>query len=285
MRKKLARTVLSLAVVTAAVFAARWAIRTAMTRAYRAERDVRAPDMPIVPAPADYSLARIVPPELHVNAAGIRVDRRAERLHMPYALAVDLADERARGAGWVRLDNENALAVKNLSGMERIYRTPEGSMVMRELRPLKGDDALMEDLVIPVELLSEHTEQTTPESLARRSAQRVKGLMPGVVRDVVIGSPLMTELVERGGGAAFIVHCVADMPAIAAVRAINEAAERSGWRKNSFSPESGRLSMNHTKSNLTFYHEVIPRPSGGACDVNYRFSDDEVYIPNERKRK
>ena len=285
MREKLARTVLSLAVVMAAVFAVRWTIRTAMTRAYRAERDVRAPELPLVPAPADYSLARLVPPELHVNVAGIRVDRRAERLHVPYALAVDLADQQAQGAGWVRIDNENALAVKNLSGMERIYRTPDGSMVMRELRPLKGDDTLMEDLVLPVEMIPERTEQTTPESLARRAAPHVKGLMPAVVRDVVIGSPLLTELVERGRGAAFIVHCVADMPAIAAVRAINEAAERSGWRKNDLSATGGRIALNHTKRNLTFFHDVIPRPTGGMCDVNYRFSDDEVYIPNERKRK
>ena len=281
MKDKVIRTVLSVAVVVACVLAVRWTIRTAMTRAYRAERDVGEAEMPVVPAHRDYSLAAIMPKALHVNLAGIEVSRRAERLHIPYSLAVDVADEKAKSAGWERIDNENALTLKNLSGMERMYKTPTGSFVLREVRPIKDDDSIMEDLVLPAEMIPESSEQTSPDLLARRSAHRVKGLMPSVIRDVVIGSPLLTELIERGGGAAFIVHCVVDMPVDGALRAIAKAAERAGWQKSRFARD-GKFAFNHVKRNLTFYHEAIPRSSGG-CDVNYRFTDDEVYISRKGK--
>ena len=283
MKDKIIRTVLSVAVVIGVVLAVRWTIRTAMTRSCRSARDVGAAEMPVVPVRRTYPLAAIVPKELHVNLAGLAVSRRAERLHIPYDLAVDVAEEKAKSAGWERMDNPNALTLKNLSGMERMYKTPTGSFVLREVRPLKGDDSLMEDLVLPAEMIPESTDQTSPDALARRSARRVKELMPRVLRDVVIGSPLLTELIERGGGAAFIVHCVVDLPSADASREIARAAERAGWEKNRFA-QNGTFAFNYVKRNLTFYHEVVARGNGG-CDVNYRFSDDEVYIPNERKRK
>ena len=229
MREKLARTVLSLLAVLAAVFAFRWTVRTALTRVYRAESTVRPLEVAVEPAVKVHDLARIVPKELEVNIAGLSVRRRAERMHMPYSLAVDVAEQKAESAGWERLDDENALEIKNLSGMERVYRTPEGSIVLREVRPIVGDDSLMEDFVIPAEMIPAQGDAMTPDVLARRSARRVKELLPGVVRDVVIGSPLMTELIERGGGAALIVHCVAELGAKEAAGAIKAAARKAGW--------------------------------------------------------
>ena len=79
---------------------------TTMARAYRAEREVGAAEIPIVPAQRVWSLAKIVPAELRVNIAGLAIRRRAERLHMPYALAVDLAEDKAKSAGWERLDDD-----------------------------------------------------------------------------------------------------------------------------------------------------------------------------------
>jgi len=291
MREKLMRTILSVLVVVGAVVAVRWTIRTAMSRAYRAERDVGAVEMPVVPAPRVWSLAKIVPAELHVNLAGLAIRRHAERMHMPYALAVDLAEEKAKSAGWERLDDENALTIKNLSGMERVYKTPEGSIVLREVRAIMGDDSLMEDFVVPAEMIPTQGDTMTPDVLARRSARQVKELMPGVVRDVVIGSPLMTELIERGGGAAFIVHCVAETAAPETARAIEAAARRAGWVETKLDPAAGTAALhtsappavNWTKKNLTFYFEAVPRAQGGGCDVNYRFTDDEAYILTKGK--
>ena len=282
MREKLARTALSVAIVVLAVFAVRWTVRAMMSRAYRASYDVSAPEMPVVQTPRIYSLAALVPAELHVNLAGLAVRRRAERLGMPYELAVDVAEEKAASAGWERLDEENALTIKNLSGMERVYKTPEGSIVLREVRAIIGDDSLMEDFLIPAEMIPAPDEQTTPDVLARRSAAQVKELMPPVVRDVVIGSPLFTELVERGGGAALIVHCIAETSAADATRAISAEAAKSGWTK-AHNPLAGvkgapAAAESWTKGNLTFYFEVVPRPVGGGCDVDYRFTDDEVMI-------
>lgn len=282
MREKLARTALSVAIVVLAVFAVRWTVRAMMSRAYRASYDVSAPEMPVVQTPRIYSLAALVPAELHVNLAGLAVRRRAERLGMPYELAVDVAEEKAASAGWERLDEENALTIKNLSGMERVYKTPEGSIVLREVRAIIGDDSLMEDFLIPAEMIPAPDEQTTPDVLARRSAAQVKELMPPVVRDVVIGSPLFTELVERGGGAALIVHCVVETSAADATRSIEASARMSGWAK-ALNPLAGvkgapATAESWTKGNLTFYFEVVPRPAGGGCDVDYRFTDDEVFI-------
>ena len=303
MRKRLYRTVLSVAIVVAGVLAVRWTIRAAMTRAYKVERDVAAVEMPVVPAPRTYSLATLVHKDLHANVAGIPARRQAERMHMPYALAVDVADEKAKSANWERIDNPNALTVKNISGMERLYRTPTGSFVLREVRPVKGDDAIMEDLVLPAEMIPEATEQTSPDVLARRSARHVKELMPAVIRDVVIGSPMMTELIERGGGAALIVHCVADMPVNAVENALESAARKAGWTKTPFvdaedavAAAGGKVARSAampyhpgltrarwSKANLTFCYDVATRDYGAGCDVNYRFTDDEVYIPTKGK--
>ena len=134
----------------------------------------------------------------------------------------------------------------------------------------------------------------TPDVLARRSARRVKELLPGAVRDVVIGSPLMTELIERGGGAALIVHCVAEMSAADAGRAIEAAARKSGWTETPFDPvKAGNaadaqervppVKFSWTKQNLTFHFETVSRPDGAGCDVDYRFTDDEAYTLRKGK--
>ena len=301
LRRKLYRTVVSLAIVIGIVMAVRWTIRMAMTRAYRVERDVSTVDVAVAPAPKVWSLAQILPKELHVNIGGLAVHRHAERLHMPYALAVNVADEKAKCAGWERLDNENAITLKNLSGMERVFKTPEGAVVLREVRAIKGNDSIMEDLTMPVELIPNYGVQTTPDVLARRSAARVKGLLPSVLRDVVVGSPMMTELVERGNGAALIVRCVSEMPIAATVRAIESAARKAGWTETPFvdvdagkatgRPRSAvtvtggtRLpSASWSKKNLTFHFEIVSRSASAECDVNYRFTDDESFIPTKGK--
>ena len=297
LKRKLARTVLSLALVVGAVLAVRWTIRTAMTRVYRAESAAGDVEMPVVAARCVYPLAAIVPAELRINLAGLTVSRYAERLGMPYALAVDVADERAKSAGWERLDSENAVTLKNLSGMERVYRTPEGTVVLREVRAVKGDDSLMEDLVVPVEMIPKEGEQATPDVLARRSAARLKELMPPVLRDVVVGSPLFTELIERNGGAAFIVRSLSETSAASTARTIETAARKAGWTESRFLAVPGARkpaavaagvippASSWTKENLSFHFSVAPRAGGSGCDVDYRFADDETFISNERKNR
>lgn len=310
MRERLFRTVLALLAVFAAVFAFRWTVRTALTRVYKAESAVKPGEIAVEPAAKVHDLARLVPKGLEVNIAGLSVRRRAERMHMPYSLAVDVAEQKALSAGWERLDDENAFEIKNISGMERVYRTPEGSIVLREVRAVVGDDSLMEDFVIPTELIPTKGETATPDILARRAARHVKEMMPGVLRDVVVGSPLLTELIERGNGAAFIVHCVAEMSADAAEKAIAAAAGKAGWSEVAVEPATaggaatGASSLRRhaarscwTKQNLTMHFEALSRNglslrSGTSlavdfpgCDVNYRFTDDESYISKERKGK
>ena len=297
MKEKIYRTVLSVAAVVAAVLAFRWTVRTVVTRAYTSGRDVSPREVQVVPAQKVWSLAEIVPRELHVNLAGLAVQRRAERLGMPYSLAVDVAEQKAKSAGWERMDDENALTFKTLSGMESVYKTPEGSIVLREVRPIMGDDSLMEDYIIPAEMVPTQGEAATPDILARRSAQLVKAKIPEPMRDVVVGSPLMTELVKRGSGAAFIVHSVAEKSAAAAEKEIETAALRTGWSKTQYAdlPDDaaahdggvGRNSVamkaGWTKQNLTMQFEAVQRPGLFECDVNYRFTDDESYVYSKGK--
>ena len=142
----------------------------------------------------------------------------------------------------------------------------------------------MEDFVVPAELVPSEGETVTPDILARRSARHVKDMMPAVVRDVVVGSPLLTELVERGEGAAFIVHCVAEMSAGAAAKEIEKAATGSGWTQAPHlnCPE-GAPKSSWTKQNLTMHFEAVQRPGLFECDVDYRFTDDEAYISKKGK--
>ena len=270
MRKKIGRTALALAVTVCAVLLMRWTIGAAVTHVVQGTSDGGVPTASLVPAPREYDLAKLIPEELRTNVAGLAVRRRRERLHMAYSLAVKVMEERANAAGWERLDDENALTIGNLSGMSRTYRTPTGAIIQRELRPIKGDDVLFEDFEIPVDLIPAPSEQTTPDELARRAAALVKDLMPCVVREVMVGSPMLTLLIERGAGAAFIVRSVANEGAAEVERRIKDAARSAHWRP----AEGGGF----VKSNLTFNFEAVPRETGG-CDVNYRFSDDEVCIP------
>ena len=59
MKRKLARTALSLAVVVGAVLAFRWTVRAVLSRSYRAARDVGPVEMPYVPAPRVHDLAAL----------------------------------------------------------------------------------------------------------------------------------------------------------------------------------------------------------------------------------
>ena len=281
------RTLVSLAVVVGAVLAARWTIRTALTREYAARGEMSEPEMPYVPAPQTLSLARLVPEELRVNVAGVRLTRTSERLHTPYSLAVDIADGMAESAGWERMDDEQALTLRNLSGMNRLYRRPDGTFVLRSLHPLEGDETMMDDLVIPDDFAQGSSVPTRPEERARRSAMHVRQLLPEPLRDVVVGSPVITELVERTGGASFLVRTVADVAPSVAHADIMAAARRTGWRDSRPPQAHGHpetFPLHYEKQNLAFDFDIKPRPEGG-CELNYRFTDDETLILNERNNR
>ena len=287
MRERLMRTLVSLAVVVGAVLAVRWTIRAVLTREYAARSGMFEPEMPYVSAPRTLSLSKLVPEELRVNVAGVGLARASERLHTPYSLAVDIADGMAESEGWERMDDEQALTLRNLSGMNRLYRRPDGKFVLRSLRPLEGDETMMDDLVIPDDFAQGSAVPTRPEERARRSALHVRQLLPEPLRDVVVGSPVITELVERAGGASFIVRTVADVAPGVAHADIMAAARRTGWRDTRPPQAHGHAEsfpLHYEKQNLAFDFDIKPRPDGG-CDLNYRFTDDETLIPNERNNR
>ncbi len=280
MKRKVIRTALSLLVAVGCVLVFRWTIRAAMGRAYSPKRTVGSGVMRVESVPRVHSLEEIVHEDLHINIAGLPIRNTAKRLGMPYALAADLADEMAKSEGWTRVGDEEPLTVRSLTGMERLYRTPSGALVLRELTPVKGDDTLMEDLFAPVDLLGDSLGEVLPDELARRSARRTMELMPAILRDVVVGSPMMTHLIRRGNGAAFLVHSLSPLSAKYAMRAVESAAEKSGWKSMAIPDEELPPEMcraTYSKENISFVFEVVPRADGTGCDIDYRFSDDEVY--------
>ena len=225
-----------------------------------------------------FSLAEMIPEDLETNIAGLALRKRSERMGMAYSLAVEVAAERAKAAGWERVDDENALTLRELSGSERVYRTPSGSVVHRRVTALAGGDSLCTDLEIPVELIPGATETTTPDELAGRSGARVIARMPAQIGGVIAGSPLFTELVKRGGGAALIVHCVAPMTPAAVGSRIAGGARAAGWTK------AEGVERTWLMDNLVFTYTASMRPTGTMCDVDYRFSDDESGLYTKGKQ-
>lgn len=278
MKRKLIRTVLSLLVAVGCVFAFRWTVRATMGRVYAPKRVVGTSEIKITAVPKKHALDKIIPEELHINIAGMPLGNTARRLGVPYALAVEMADGLAESEGWKRMDDEDALTVSNLSGMRRLYRTPSGGVVLRELTPVKGDDTLMEDISAPVDLLESSLE--LPDELARAAARRVREIMPAVIGDVVLGSPMMTYLIRRGNGAAFLVHSLAELSPSEAKRTVETAALEAGWKATGLPGGALPAEMSpamYVKENLTFVFEAVPRKDGSGSDLDYRFSDDEVY--------
>lgn len=278
MKRKLTRTGLSLLVAVGVVFAFRWTVRTALGRVYVPKRAVGSARIEVRRVPKTHSLDVIIPEDLRINIAGLPMRNTARRLGVPYHLAADLADDMAKSDGWTRVGDEDELTIRNLTGMHRLYRTPSGAVVLRELTPIKGNDTLLEDLFVPVDLIE--GQDALPDELARASARRTRELMPAIIRDVVVGSPMMTHLICRGDGASLLVHSLSQLSAADTMRAVESAAAAAGWKSTALPGDGLPSEMSraiYTKENLSMVFEVVARKDGTASDIDYRFSDDEVY--------
>jgi len=276
--RKAMRAICATAAAVGAVLVFRWAVQAAALHSARSEREVAASEASYVePSPAR-RLAEMIPDDLESNIAGLALRKSSVRMGMAYSLAVDVAEERALAAGWVRLDDVDSLDVGNLSGSRRLYRTPSGSVVQRKVTPLVGSDSLCTDLEIPVELIPGATETTTPDELARRSGAHVVSRMPAPVGGVIVGSPLFTELIKRGRGSALVVHSIADIPPSAVDHQICAKARASGWARAAGGERVWLL------DNLVFTYTTSLRPDGAQCDIDYRFSDDESGLYTKGKQ-
>ena len=276
--RKAARAICATVAAVGVVLVVRWVVQTAALHSGKAEREVSVADGRFEDPPATCILSEIIPDELETNIAGLAVKKRSERMGMAYSLAVDVAVERAKAAGWERVDDEDVLTVKALSGSESVYRTPSGAVVHRRITPLAGGDAMCTDFEIPVELIPVATETITPDELARRGGEHVKSLMPGKIGGVIVGSPLFTELVKRGRGGAFIVHSVVSLTPSAVDRQIARMARESGWAK------AAGVERTWLLDNLVFTYASSMRQDGMVCDIDYRFSDDESGLYTKGKQ-
>ena len=267
--RKAIRAICATAAAAGIVLAFKWVVQAAVFHSAQTEHAVAVAAAQCDELSMAHSLATMIPDELETNIAGLALRKRTVRMGMAYSLAVDVAAERAKAAGWERVDDEDTLALRVLSGAESVYRTPSGAVVHRKITPLMGSDSLCTDLEIPVDLIPSPTETTTPDELARRGGAHVVSLMPKQIGRVIVGSPFFTELVKRGRGAAFIVHSIASMPPSAVDRQIADGARASGWEKASGVERTWLL------DNLVFRYTSSLRPDGTVCDIDYRFSDDE----------
>lgn len=276
--KKATRAICATVAAVVAVLVFRWVVQAAAMHSVRAEQAIDESSARYVEPTAAHNLAEMIPEELEANIVGLALRKRSVRMGMAYSLAVEVLAERARAAGWERVDDEDALTIKALSGAESVYRTPSGAVVHRRITPLKGGDSLCTELEIPVDLIPGATETTTPDELASRGGALVKSLMPGQIRGVIVGSPMFTELMRRGRGAALIVHSVASQPPSAVDRQIADKAREAGWAK------AVGVDRTWLLDNLVFTYTSTMRQDGMVCDVDYRFSDDESGLYTKGKQ-
>lgn len=276
--RKAARALCATLAAVGAVLAFRWVVQAAAMHSARAEQAIDESSAQYVEPSAAYSLSEMVPAELEANIVGLALRKRSVRMGMAYSLAVEVLAERARAAGWERVDDEDALTVKALSGAESVYRTPSGAVVHRRITALRGGDSLCTELEIPIDLIPGATETTTPDELASRGGAQVRSLMPGKIGGVIVGSPMFTELLKRGRGAALIVHSVVSLPPSAVERQVAEKARASGWAK------AAGVERTWLLDNLVFTYTTSMRRDGTMCDVDYRFSDDESGLYTKGKQ-
>lgn len=267
--RKAIRAICATAAAVGVVLAFKWVVQAAVFHTAQTEHAVAVTATQYDELPMAHSLTTMIPTELEANIAGLALRKRSIRMGMAYSLAVDVAEERAKAAGWERVDDADSLALSVLSGAKSVYRTPSGAVVHRKITPLVGSDALCTDLEIPVDLIPSPTETTTPDELARRGGAHVVSLMPSQIGRVIVGSPFFTELVKRGRGAAFIVHSITAMTPSAVDHQIAESARAAGWEKASGVEGTWLL------DNLVFKYMASLRSDGTVCDIDYRFSDDE----------
>lgn len=273
--QKILNVTVALAVTVGVVVLARLGLRAAVF-AHPGSAEASLPDLPTAAAPRESDLARLVPPALRVNVSGMAVQDTRRRLDVPYSLAVETSRAEAESRGWIAFDNSLPRAVAASLHGESVYRTPTGGLVIRHLTAIKGNRTDIEDFVVPVgpdDALVAASPVRTPFDLAGRYGLWIRTTLPAVLAGPIVGAPFYTQLLVRGGGAAFVVLSVTAVSPAAFAAAFASACRAAGYV-----PLKGRPGV-FTRGNLSV--SATAQVDNGGTVVSTRFSDDEVYIPKE----
>lgn len=248
-------TLVAVGVTIGIVMLVRWCLREVILDRPMGRYDGAVADPTVACATKVYDLGELIPPSLAVTVMGIETTSVEKRMGMPYDVAEAAAAADAESRGW-ELQEDSSLNARlaHMAG-QNVYKTPEGAWVCRRLIPLKGDDTLLKDFMLPVGGLTQSDAQTPSiGELETVRGARVLGRIPSPLRETILGLPALTQLMPRNGGHAFIVRAVSSKP-VAEMRRDFTARMRTlaGWRaQEGF---SGAWSF----ANISLVADVRPR--------------------------
>ena len=281
LRKTLA-TAAALAAVCGAAVAMRWGVRAAVASSgFVGGSDASAPAEPdYADAPREHDLAALVPEDLRVNAGGIAVRRDVRILRMPFEQAVEIGAAEAEAAGWEPFALPLTTRFANEIRGGEVYIRPDRTIVCRSFAALRDGTTRREDFELPLGDLAEIQRDLTLDEIAARRGDLVAQQMPAILRDVIPGRLLYTQLTPHRAGAGFLVLALSTFDP-GAVRL--DAAKRlraHGWtRDEANAPGVWR------RGNLTAVYDIGDRGDGLGTFAIVRFADDDVIIKQTQKEK
>ena len=224
-----------------------------------------------VPAARVYDLAALVPETLRVNAGGIAMRPERRILKMPYELALEVSEAEVRAAGWTPIELPLVLAFAHEVVGERVYMKPDRTTaVCRSLVARKDGTTQCDDFVIPFGDVMGLKRDLTLDEIAARCGELVGGQLPGVLREILPGRVLYTQLNSHGDGAGFLVTTISTVGETAMRNEVARRLRRFGWTRG----EDG--SPVWTKQNLSVVFDIRARGDAFGSLVTARFSDDEA---------
>ena len=300
LQRKVLSTATALAVAAGAVVLFRLGVQRLVLGSGDRTADFAVAPLTLVPAPREFDLGRLIPAALDFYVAGSSFSERGEELAMPAALAEEISRNEAEAAGWkpLALPSLRTLAVDALVG--RLWRRPDGTFVLRRIRPVTAATSRRTDWVLPLGGLPPSGESMpaaerpaaaapavpaeptgNPYALLAESLARGGGAwrsqLPGVLNDVLVGELFLSRCIRRGCGAAFYATTLVPGTPQAAQERFRAAAGRAGWSfdASGLRAERGNLSV-----------ATLFQPFGAtATSCTYRFADDENLTKNELTRK
>lgn len=222
------------------------------------------------PAPRTYDLAKLVPPKLEFNIAGMELHSIGTTLDRPLELAIAQDEQLAAARGWERIEMPLAYALAREINGEHLYRTQNGDVKRWTYYEIAGNRTRREELTIPAVSCPILRDDDSFESIVGARSRELCEALPGVVREVMVGEVFHTRVLRRGDGTALHLATLNAFGAAVARGQVAAAFARAGWTLE----RNGELV--YRRGNLMGFANTVPRDDGTGTLVLYRFSDDEA---------
>jgi len=282
--KRMVTTAAAVAAGVGLVLALQTGIRTLMRDGVTGSMRMGTPENVARPVAKTYDLGLVVPPKLRFAVGGLESRRESVLLPMPQAQAECESAAQAKAAGWRPYDplerfpdcpKEYAADVRKVLKKSGLMQTPDGALVLRTFKSEAGGTR-RDEISIDVNPVSEMKDVQDLGEVIARTGGWVEREVPALLRPLVAGGVLYSQLIERGGGCSYIVLMLRrGKPA--RVRADQDwALTAAGWIRQR------RLDGAWVKGNLMAAFSYDDRAEAGGTLVSLRVSDDELVEDPER---